>query len=91
MLFRSKLGEGLGTFISDEVAAFSVAELGEMLPRILKLESGKQKMDFSFRTYQQANGAWLAVYGAEKLVEIADTEADARAAMMIYLKENKLI
>lgn len=58
-------------------SAFTVAELGEMLPGNIQ----------SIRE----NGEWL-VYEPSKLPgHKATTEADARALMAIYLLENKLI
>lgn len=58
-------------------AAFTVAELGEMLPD-------------RTRTDKRDGSSWVS---CEELVkpEIADTEADARAKMLIYLIENGLI
>lgn len=79
---------------SSEISALTVAELGGMLPwqiggRILTI--GKAK-----------DGWWMVCYEdnvlgfpIEKKIAIedqgADTEADARAKMLIYLLENKLI
>lgn len=64
-------------------SAFTVAELGEMLPKgcfSLKTESE----EFPYRCeYKQING-YTSASGA-------DTEAEARAKMLIYLLENKLI
>lgn len=65
--------------LADECAAFTVAELGELCPQVI----------------------WNACknVGNEKVIAIvfngvlikANTEADARAKMMIYLLENNLI
>lgn len=68
----------------DKVSAFTVAELGEMLP-------------VRSSSWRQLNGLWVADYfwksgnglPADKFQ--MDTEANARAAMLIYLLENKLI
>lgn len=65
------------------VSAFTVAELGEMLP--IYVTSGKKD-----------NGTWYSAtisngMGWKEESFNADTEADARAKMLIYLLENKLI
>lgn len=68
----------------DCLSAFTVAELGEMLPTLVS--SWKQTEttdgDIGFRVH----------YDDKKVKTcIADTEADARGKMLIYLLENKLI
>lgn len=67
----------------DTVSAFTVAELGEMLPE-------------SFWTVKRENKWWsfegeTIEEGEENSLSCADTEADARAKMLCYLLENKLI
>lgn len=62
---------------SKMYSAFTVAELGEMLKEI------DEPMPW------HANGYWW-FYEGETQVSI-DTEANARAKMLIYLLENKLI
>ena len=71
-------------------SAFTVAELGELLPwqyQVLKAETPSMgqylgyKIDLKNHTFEV-----LASSGV-----IADTEADARAKMLIYLLENKLL
>lgn len=67
-------------------SAFTVAELGEMLPL--------QVMKFSnaFHCVKLRKGRWLATYNSHSMPRItADTEADARAKMLIYLIENGLL
>ncbi len=64
------------------VAAFTVAELGEMLPH--------------FTTDHFSDGYWHVRYAwgttiREEHYETEKTEADARAKMLIYLLENKLL
>ena len=67
----------------DCLSAFTVAELGEMLP-------------VAYRSYQlSANRNWRCESDKEYIrdrrpVE-AHTEADVRAKMLIYLVENKLM
>ena len=63
------------------VSAFTVAELGEMLP------------DF-YETYRNGNPdiGWSCREKAmSEIYTFGKTEADARAKMLIYLLENKLI
>jgi hypothetical protein len=67
---------------ADWVAAYTVAELGKMLPAhfpSLLNDFGK------YHCYSSSN-----TVKCDK-VEVAGTEADARAKMLIYLLENKLI
>lgn len=64
--------------ITDEsYSAFTVAELGKML--------GKRMLE----TYRNAGAVLLSCYGLPQFTET--TEANARAKMLIYLLENKLI
>ncbi len=69
------------------VAAFTVAELGEILPNMLyekyvldqiKMTDGGYGLAYRDGSDFEANAS-------------ADTEADARAKMLIYLLKNKLI
>jgi uncharacterized protein YaeQ len=63
-------------------AAFTVAELGELLT----------KANYNWQTAKFKNGRWfIADYVAELPNAEADTEADARGKMLVYLLENKLI
>lgn len=63
---------------SEMFSAFTVAELGEMLPE-----------KTCWRGYTNYNKKWSFMFGDFKAE--ATTEADARAKMLIYLIENKLI
>ena len=64
------------------LSAFTVAELGEMLP--LWWYSGKRKEnDYICEVFKRNV--------TDKLNSFGDTEANARAKMLIYLIENKLI
>ncbi len=62
-------------------AAFTVAELGEMLPYTA---FGAYFNEF------KGKDDWSMAYGREKTI-VADTEADARASLLIYLIESHLI
>lgn len=71
------------------VSAFTVAELGEMLPEYIKTEKWGI---INIRITHVLN--WHVSYysGDEKILVTGDfTEADARAKMLVYLLENKLI
>ena len=62
----------------EHFAAFTVAELGEMLP----------SETYSLKHWD----GWRCVYAPSgPQSEIANTEADARARMLIHLLENKLV
>lgn len=61
----------------DWCSAFTVVELGEMI--------GKKMLE----TYRDAGRVILNCYGLPEFNE--PTEAEARAKMLIYLLENKLI
>lgn len=82
---------------SENISAFSVAELGEMLPENIKWERRLAwllcKKEFLFNeektpvyTCEYSNSEGLSA-GFMK----GYNEADARAKMLIYLLENKLI
>jgi hypothetical protein len=74
----------------EKYSAFTVAELGEMLP---EYKEGYKCV----RTYWDKNkvGAEIGLRDTEaefhSKTHFADTEADARAKMLIYLLENKFI
>jgi len=71
-------------------SAYTVAELGEMLPDLLRDKFGENQL---LTINKRSNKNWYVDYGGflEGIYFEADTEADARAKMLIYLKENKLI
>lgn len=93
-LFHSK-----GTSIAHKYySAFLASELGEMLqPIILSRRTDNYLyLKFMKNNAQDTDIAWLCSYISdhEQLPEIyshSKTEADARAKMLIYLIENKLI
>lgn len=78
-------------------SAFTVAELGEMLPDNIKhkgnsywMKTNKSKLssgEIYHVVYYEDNHP---IYGGI-ISFTADTEADARAKMLVYLLENKLI
>lgn len=81
-------------------SAFTVAELGEMLPDEIDTPEEKDKYwgGGSYFYVQIKSGLGYGRYGTEVVpdslwIEIKenDTEADARAKMLIYLLENKLL
>lgn len=85
-IITSNQGEDYYRSVWDErISAFTVAELGEMLPSGISSVRG-------------ASGKWI-VYksagfdlGITEVPDVkADTEADTRAKMLIYLLENNLI
>ena len=97
--------------IVEEYSAFSVAELGEMLPAYVEVEgySFFKEKGIGYLTLQK-HTQWKILYiiyrdgipyvlgGYDDIKTnkkggtfFADTEADARAKMLIYLLENKLI
>ncbi len=64
------------------ISAYTVAELGEMLKEIMS----------NISEFWQSNGKLCIGYEIVNPVYLyADTEADARAKMLIYLAENNLI
>ena len=77
------------------VAAYTVAELGEMLPAYMtSKEDGIRgflhSIDVSgdgWECYYERNDMGVAMHN----IQTGKTEAQARAAMLIYLLENKLI
>ncbi len=76
-------------------SAFSVAELGELLPMLI---SGNTKNEEAYLYCHRSSVDWSCgyVFGVSNgidyaCLESARTEANARAKMLIYLIENKLV
>lgn len=74
--------------ILDEYSAFTVAELGEMLP---------EHVNYYFLQYKE-NYKWVItfsehaeIYRKYRMEFKGQNEADVRAQMLIYLIENKLM
>ena len=86
---ETRLSRGCGTIrrkCSDWISAFTVAELGEMLPDKCPQHGGSLNIRRGF-------GKWLVGYGEHQEfdgchVEGEDNEADARAKCLVYLLEN---
>lgn len=82
----------------DEISkysAFSVAELGEMLPFSLD-ESADSKDYRDLRLCKNAQHYWVCFYVSQRLGtclprEEEKTEADSRAKMLIHLIEHNLV
>ncbi len=86
-----------GTEMQDnEWPAFTVAELGEMLPNGFKT---RKNIEAKYRVNSEIPNKWICSGGCLAISRKAfhqtnkqyDTEAQARAEMLIYLLENKLI
>jgi hypothetical protein len=87
----------------DLYAAFTVAELGEMLPKyvINSFDEKKYALSIGFRLYGTTGESrpyceYWNPYEGKRDFRIGDgstseTEADARAKMLIYLIENNLL
>jgi hypothetical protein len=77
----------------ESYSAFTVAELGEMLRHRVGDLLGYDVNGFQFRPDARGHTVywWNYVKGDFNHFERADTEADARAKMLIYLVENGFI
>ena len=72
--------------LESDFSAFTVAELGELLNEIAN------RIDCGDTWYHLAGQKkWTVGWGGDMHEELSDTEADARAKLLIYLLENKLI
>lgn len=74
-------------------SAFTVAELGKLLPDKISPEN-QFDCYILFTMKNTSDGEWVVRYAITSTIYcaiVADTEADARAKMLIYLIENKLI
>jgi len=96
-IWRGMKDEILGVDVSKNISAYTVAELGEMLPAevwLLNEPPFKKQYLLTINRYTKSND-WSVSYvrkdDQDFIDERAKTEADARAKMLIYLKENNLI
>jgi hypothetical protein len=70
----------------DYYSAFTVAELGEMLPSILFVKN----LRFEIMIDKNSKDIWRILYHDEVICFTDTNEANARAKMLIYLIENRL-
>lgn len=81
--------------VQYSVSAFTVAELGEMLPwKIGNYQINFRKNDLNGEgwdvQYIHEDGEAVMIHDDNQVWESADTEADARGGMLIYLLDNKI-
>jgi hypothetical protein len=79
---------------TDFTAAYTVAELGEMLPDYLVIDSYRMHPRFHKQEQHNSPALWTARYGKPEDLDIPDfdakNEAQCRAAMLIHLLESGL-
>lgn len=86
---------------AEYISAYTIGELGEMLPSFIYIGEKKNKKTYKLYLAKNKNNEWFVEYhewnlkraeNYELLVQRnADTEADAKAEMLCFLLENKLI
>ena len=69
------------------ISAFTVAELGEVLPSSIKTDYGS--LNYLHIAKLENTKEWLIAYFRDEIR--GSTEADARAKMLIWLIKNKLV
>ena len=82
-------------YCQDNINRYSVAELGELLPNQIDNGIGEDPsfMHFDYNVIKE-DGYMVYIEDFDfnkEHIEIAKTEANARALMLIYLIENKLL
>jgi hypothetical protein len=76
----------------EQTAAYTVAELGEMLPTWIDLPHGRDNANLRCHKYESGWCMFYQIGAAEPdYLQESLSEADARAKMLIYLIENKLM
>lgn len=91
-----KISADCNRYDASDYAAFTVAELGEMLPSNLNHAVPDDIPTGMWLNFDKSDdGEWIIGYGEDGInhheVLEGKTEADARAKMLIYLLGNKLI
>ena len=84
---------GRNNMRDETIPAFTVAELGEMLPMEIKNRNGKYDECY-FETSRIVFKKWTVAYykkSTARAFQMGDTEANARAKTLIYLIENGLL
>lgn len=72
-------------------SAFTVAEFGEILPFGMKTLHIDTRLSYKYSKLKGGNWLCNNMVGSKKKLIYANTEANARAKMVIYLVENKLL
>lgn len=89
-IFQQEMSKRWGKCF-DEFSAFTVAELGEILP-IRIIQKGTEKYLTCRKVFIGWKCGYFSLYAYSPRNEIAySKEADARAKMLVYLLENDLI
>lgn len=84
-----KTNDNFGLSVIEWYPAYSVAELGEMLPWMIK-----KIPPFAYLKIEKDHHGWIIKYewdGEVTAEEVGDTLADAMGLMACYLKENNLL
>lgn len=82
---------GMGAENDIDISAFTAAELGEMLPATVDGKYGDCTLWYNSRRTNEYHVWYENGREDEKIIFSSKAEADARAKMLVYLLENKLI
>ena len=92
---KNAFGYNLTLDFLGSYTAYTVAELGEMLPHEVRIDDDSYWHSIRIEKWSVGDGfVWKVIYEnheKKSFEQKADTEADARAKMLIYLKENNLL